>query len=183
MAGVLQADADLLVRVLAPGAEAFLQGGGGGGQHEDHAGIRDGPVEGASPGGLDVQQHIPARGQHLLQPGPARAVAVGVDLDPLHEGVFPHHGVEGGIVDEEVLPPVHLARAGLAGGEGDGEDQVRQAGHQALGERGLAGPRGRRDHEHAAGMLNQGVPPGPTLAEGGPSRTPGGLGPGVAGSA
>jgi len=130
-------------------------------------------------------------GQLGLDPVPAQAVAVAVDLRPLLEPALGQHGVEPGVVHEEVVHPFALPGPWRPGGVGNPERQAWDLPGQPPGEGGLAGPgRGGQD-EHAARL---GVVGGPAAqGHGAEDRRPddregkahhaSGCGPGLRGSA
>jgi len=67
----------------------------------------------------------------------------------LEEGVLVDPPLELGRAEEVVVDPVELARAAPAGGGGDGDLEMREAGKDALDERPLPRPRGPRDDDDA----------------------------------
>src|SRR5207237_3065625 len=96
---------------------------------------------------VDVEHRQLAALLRLLDHRLRRSVAVSVNGRPLDELARLDHRVEAGIVDEVVVDPLLLGGSRSAGGVADREDRARMRGHQAAGERGLAGARGNAEDE------------------------------------
>src|ERR671919_1810808 len=94
----------------------------------------------------DVAADVPLPG-HLLG---GSSVPLPEDLGPLQEGVAADQRVELTLGDESVLDPLGLAGAGLPGGVGDGEHQVRASLQETPNDGPLSHPGGAGDDEEPA---------------------------------
>jgi hypothetical protein len=124
----------LLVAVAALAQPALLLGGAGGvDEDEERVGVER--LDGLSPGDVDLEQDVAARGRGR----DGRALAVVEELDPLEEPPVGDVGVErlGG---DEVVRVLGLAGPATARGPGAAQPQPRILGDQPGDERALPGP-------------------------------------------
>ena len=104
---------DHLVAVLGAHAQARLEIGDRGRQHEDADEIGAALLAqllGALP--IDVEQHVAARREHALDWRPRRAVAVAEHLGPFEKLALRDHRVETRAIDELIIGALDLARRG-----------------------------------------------------------------------
>jgi hypothetical protein len=106
---------------------------------------------------VDLQQHVAALLQALLQPGARGAVEIVMYLGPLGELAAFAHGEETLHVDEVVFAAVLFARPRLARGVGNRVHHARVVRQQAADHRGLSGAGGRGNNEQGPGGHAQSV--------------------------
>ena len=101
---------------------------------------------------VDLQDHIPARGQPVLHEATRRAGTVSDDLGPFEQLARPDHPVESVVVEEEVVDPVDLSRSGGAGRHRDRQrESLGVAGDQLPDDAALPHPRGAGENEELPG--------------------------------
>src|SRR5690606_35222142 len=121
-----------------------------GDEHQHRIGELAPHLHGALP--VDLQDDVLAGGHPLLDPGPGGGIEVVVHLRPFEEVARVAPADEFVAVEELVVHAVHLARAGRARRAGHRKPEVGQLAEEGAHQRGLAGARGRGDHEQAAGL-------------------------------
>ena len=148
--GVGQAAQDDFLAVQAAAAQTAFQLFHGGRQDEEEAGV--GHVLAQLGGALhvDVEQDVLAFGQHLAHGGQGRTVEVAVHFGPFGKMALVAQLHEALAAQEMVVPAVHFAVTGGAGGAGDGIAEGGEFLAQALDERGLPCPGGRADDQRDA---------------------------------
>ena len=104
---------------------------------------------------VDVEQEILAFLEARLDLRFRRSVKVAEDLGPFEEFAGFDHRFEPGVVDEAVIEPVGLAGADRTGGDRDRHGDLLVLFEQPMGDRGLAGPRGRGEYEHQSAALER----------------------------
>ena len=118
-------------------------------EHADHVVARGrAQLLGALP--VDVEQHVAAAGQRLLDSRARRAVGMAVDLGVLQQLAALDHRAVGGAVDELIVDAVDLARPLRPGGHRDRQRELRLELQHPARDRGLAGARGRGHDQHQA---------------------------------
>ena len=133
----------------ARAAQAALQLRDRGRQDENaHHVLGRGAAELLGPLPVDVEQDVAAGCQGGLDCAARGAVGMTVDPGMLQELAAGDHGGEALLADEVIVDAVGLGRAARSGGDGDGERDLGLLLEQAAGERGLAGPGWRGDHQH-----------------------------------
>jgi hypothetical protein len=102
---------------------------------------------------VDVEQDVVAGRQLLFDLGARGAVEIVVDLGPFEQFALGLHAVEGGDVDEIIVGALDLVGAAGARGHRDGQTDIGVLPEQRAGDRGLACPRRRGNHQHDAAAL------------------------------
>src|SRR6185503_10777648 len=116
-------------------------------QDEDSHHVLEEPADLARTLPVDLEQHVLAGRELVLDPPLARAVVVTVHVRVLEEIPRGDHALEHFARDEVVFATVRLALARLARGVGDRQPDARLAAQQLGHEAGLAGARRGHDGE------------------------------------
>ncbi len=110
-------------------------------------------LQGALP--VDIEQHVGSRFQRALDRSLRRAVIIAVHLRPFHELAGFAHRAEPLRIDEVIVHALDFARPARPRRRGDRKPHARHALEQEARQRGLAGARGRREHEHQSAALRR----------------------------
>jgi 16S rRNA (adenine1518-N6/adenine1519-N6)-dimethyltransferase len=97
---------------------------------------------------VDVEQNVAALDQSRLDWQPGRAIAISEHLRPFQQFAVLDHCVETRRVEEMVVAAVDLARPLLARRHRNRKLDARVSREELARQRGLAGPRGRGQHQH-----------------------------------
>ena len=156
--GVAQPAGDDLGAVCAAVAQPLLQRQARGRQDEDGDALGHLGAHLARALPVDLEHDVEARAEGVLQRAEAGAVVVVEHRGVLEEGAVAHHLPEAFAIDEMIVVSVDFVRPLRARGVRDADAQLRLAFEQRLDEAGLAGARGRGDHEQmTAGHQRQPV--------------------------
>src|SRR6266540_2487764 len=104
---------------------------------------------------VDIEQHVEPAAERSLEHLHRRAVVIAVDSGPLREPVLVAHVEEFSLAHEVEIGAVDLARAGQPRRVRNRVEEIRHEPAHLVTERGLARPRGGRNHDQGAAPLDE----------------------------